>query len=519
MAAIMALSASLFQRQSQSLVMTPQLMQSIQLLQMPHFELLQFIELEIERNPLLEFAPDEERGEAEADSEGDEGQPSERSVLAEDGDLSAEWYESENTGAANGLAAELDQNFGDGAAPDDGYSRAGQEGPLQDVWTGGGSEGFEPDEMQAQQPSLLDHVLQQVAFVFDDPRDRRAAEAMAGLIEDSGYVDGAAVADLAARLGLKPADAERILRGLQSLEPAGLFARSLKECLSIQLAQLNRLDPMMEALLEHLDLLARRDFQSLKRICKASEEDLFAMLSEIRRLNPKPGSGFGGSTAEAVVADVIVRQGPDMSWLVDLNPATQPRLLINQTYHSRVTAGRIGPGEDQQFLGNCLQTANWLVRSLDQRARTILKVAEEIVRQQDAFLLHGIDHLRPLTLKAVADAIGVHESTVSRVTSNKYMETPRGLFELKYFFTVSIAAVEGGDAHSAESVRNRIRALIQAENVTRILSDDDIVEALGEAGIQLARRTVAKYREAMNIPSSVQRRREKLAEARLNASL
>lgn len=512
----MALSASLFQRQSQSLVMTPQLMQSIQLLQMPHLELVQFIELEMERNPLLELASEEDRGEAEAES-ADEVPAAERSVLNDNGELSAEWYEADNTGAANGLSEELDANFGEAASQDEGYSASRTEGALQESWTGASGEGFEPDDMQAGPPSLLDHLLQQIPLVFSDLRDRRAAEAFAGLVEDSGYIDGAAFVDMVERLGLTPEDGDRILAGLQGLEPAGVFARSLKECLAIQLRQLDRLDPMMESLIGHLELLAKRDFQSLKRICKASEEDLFAMLSEIRRLNPKPGSGFGGGLAETVVADVIVRQGPDMSWLVDLNPATQPRVLINQTYHRRVMAGRLRPEEDQQFLGNCLQTANWLVRSLDQRARTILKVAEEIVRQQDAFLLNGIDHLRPLTLKAVADAIGVHESTVSRVTSNKYMETPRGVFELKYFFTVSIAAMEGGDAHSAESVRSRIRALIVAESATEILSDDDIVEALAEAGIQLARRTVAKYREAMNIPSSVQRRREKLAEARLGA--
>ncbi len=499
--------------------MTPQLMQSIQLLQMPHLELIQFIEQEIERNPLLELVADNS---AEDDTrEGDEPETTgpDRSVLTDTGELSPEWYEADNTGAANGLSAEMDANFSESAASEEGMGAEASDRGLPDSWAGSAGDGFEPDDMQAAPPSLLDHILQQIPFAFADLRDRRAAEALAGLIEDSGYIDETAFNETAARLGLSFADRERLLAGLQGLEPAGLFARSLKECLSIQLRQLDRLDPMMALLLEHLDLLVRRDFQSLKRICKASEEDIFAMLAEIRRLNPKPGSSFGGSMTEAVVADVIVRQGPDMSWLVDLNPATQPRLLINQTYHRRVIAGRLREEEDHQFLGNCLQTANWLVRSLDQRARTILKVAEEIVRRQDAFLLKGIDHLRPLTLKAVADAIGVHESTVSRVTSNKYMETPRGLFELKYFFTVSIASMEGGDAHSAESVRSRIRALVAAESATEILSDDDIVTALGQSGIQLARRTVAKYREAMNIPSSVQRRREKMAEARLNAGI
>ncbi len=274
---------------------------------------------------------------------------------------------------------------------------------------------------------------------------------------------------------------------------------------------------MMQALLRHLDLLGKRDFVQLRRICRASEEDLVAMLADIRRLNPKPGASFGGGMAETVTADVIVRAGSDGSWLVDLNPATLPRVLVNQSYHRAVSARPMKAGEDQSFLANCLQTANWLVRSLDQRARTILKVSEEIVRQQDAFLLHGVDQLRPLTLKAVADTIGVHESTVSRVTSNKYMETPRGVFELKYFFTVSIASADGGDSHSAEAVRARIRAMIAEESPADVLSDDDIVLTLGKSGIKLARRTVAKYREAMNIASSVQRRREKQAQARLSA--
>jgi RNA polymerase sigma-54 factor len=238
------------------------------------------------------------------------------------------------------------------------------------------------------------------------------------------------------------------------------------------------------------------------------------MLAEIRTLDPKPGSGFEASATESVVPDVIVQAAPDGGWTVELNPETLPRVLVNQAYYQRVSGSVSRDDGDHAFLTECLQNANWLTRSLDQRARTIMKVATEIVRQQDAFLTRGIDHLRPLNLKTVADAIKMHESTVSRVTSNKYMLTPRGLFELKYFFTVSIAAVEGGEAHSAESVRHRIRAMIQSEAPESVLSDDDIVEQLKSGGIELARRTVAKYREAMNIPSSVQRRREKRAHAK-----
>ncbi len=203
---------------------------------------------------------------------------------------------------------------------------------------------------------------------------------------------------------------------------------------------------------------------------------------------------------------------------MELNPDTLPRVLVNQAYYQTVSRKRPRGDEDQNFLSECLQNANWLTRSLDQRAKTIMKVATEIVRQQDAFLMHGVDHLRPLNLRTVAEAIKMHESTVSRVTSNKYMMTPRGLFELKYFFTVSIGSAEdGGDNHSAEAVRHRIRQLIVQEQPEAVLSDDDIVLILKRGGVELARRTVAKYREAMNIPSSVQRRREKRAMAKLAA--
>jgi RNA polymerase sigma-54 factor len=237
------------------------------------------------------------------------------------------------------------------------------------------------------------------------------------------------------------------------------------------------------------------------------------MLAEIRALDPKPGTRFETGASEMIVPDVSVRPAADGGWLVELNPETLPRVLVNQSYFATVTGkmDRHAPG--QEFLSECMQTANWLVRSLDQRARTITKVASEIVRQQDAFLLHGVDHLRPLNLKAVANAIGMHESTVSRVTSNKYMITPRGVFELKYFFTVSIASAEaGGDAHSAESVRHRIKALIDQEEPSAVLSDDDLVTMLKQSGVEIARRTVAKYREAMAIPSSVQRRRKNVRE-------
>ncbi|ESX33539.1 hypothetical protein X732_32065 [Mesorhizobium sp. L2C066B000] len=232
------------------------------------------------------------------------------------------------------------------------------------------------------------------------------------------------------------------------------------------------------------------------------------MMHEVRALDPKPGNRFESGASESIIPDVWVTPSPQGGWQIELDPATLPKLLINQTYYAEVTRQTAQNSKDQAFLEECLQNANWLIRSLDQRAKTIVKVAAEIVRQQDAFLEHGVAHLRPLNLRTVADAIGVHESTVSRVTSNKYMLTPRGVFELKYFFTVAIASCQGGDAHSAEAVRHRIKAIIAAESPGDVLSDEDIAVRLKETGIDVARRTVTKYREAMNIPSSVQRRRE-----------
>jgi RNA polymerase sigma-54 factor len=267
----------------------------------------------------------------------------------------------------------------------------------------------------------------------------------------------------------------------------------------------------MKSFLDHLDLFAKRDFDQLMKVTGADRDDIAGMIEDIRACNPKPGLAFGGEPVVPVIPDVFVRRGSDGGWLVEINSETLPRVLVNQQYYAEVSS--LADAKAKAYVSECLNNANWLVKSLDQRARTILKVASEIIRQQDAFLMYGVQHLRPLNLKTVADAISMHESTVSRVTSNKYIATPRGIFELKYFFTSAIAGTEGGASHSAESVRHRIRELIDAERPDAVLSDDNIVEILKGQGIDIARRTVAKYREALSIPSSVQRRREKKAYA------
>ena len=355
--------------------------------------------------------------------------------------------------------------------------------------------------------TLSDHLAEQLALAITDPAQRMIGQYLIDMVDEAGYLTGD-LATVAEKLGTSVAEVEAVLAVLQTFDPAGICARSLTECLALQLKERDRFDPAMRALIEHIDLLAKRELGALRKICGVNEEDLVDMIAEIRQLNPKPGLAFGSTVVQPIVPDVFVRPLPNSSFLVELNSDTLPKVLVNQTYYTQVTKS-VKNDKEKSYLADCLQTATWLIRALDQRAKTILKVSEEIVRQQDGFFVHGVQHLRPLNLKTVADAIGMHESTVSRVTANKYMATNRGIFELKYFFTSAIASTSGGDAHSAEAVRHRIKQLIDAESGDDVLSDDTIVEKLKTAGIDIARRTVAKYREAMRIPSSVQRRREK----------
>jgi RNA polymerase sigma-54 factor len=510
----MALSTRIMLRQGQSLVMTPQLLQAIKLLQFSSLELVAFVREEVERNPLLEQldeAPEEPLLEF---PESGLAADSENSGPA-DGDWNTDQLAIDPAALVDGLGTELDDAFGADRAATPGEPSARPDG-LQlsaTAWTGSpsGEAGETPDleAYVAHQISLRDHLLQQLAIACADPVDRLIGQTLIELIDEAGYVTGE-LTDVAVRLGAPWSRIASVLSIIQGFDPCGVGARTLAECLAIQLADQDRFDPAMQTLVANLGLLAKRDFAALRKICGVDDEDLTLMVKEIRRLNPKPGYSFGPVAVQPIVPDIYVWPAADGSWHVELNSAVLPRLLVNQSYHARVSKNA-GNEADKSFISNCLQTANWLTKSLEQRARTIIKVASEIVRQQDAFLGRGIEHLRPLNLKTIADAIGMHESTVSRVTSNKYMATPRGLFELKYFFTVSIASSGGGDAHSAEAVRFKIKQMIDQESTDDVLSDDAIVLRLKAAHIDIARRTVAKYREALRIPSSVERRREKQA--------
>jgi RNA polymerase sigma-54 factor len=505
----MALTTKLEFRQSQALVMTPQLMQAIKLLQLSNLDLSAYVEEELERNPLLERA---EGGEASA------GELAEPRAGPSDEAASTGFIGEELAVSRSAIEGELGTGL-DNVFPDDGESqpapRAGSDAPAAySEWSGVGSGGREDGEYNLEafisnEVTLADHLSEQLMLAVADPAQRMVGQYLIDLIDDAGYLT-ADLASASEKLGTSVPAVEAALKIIQGFDPAGVGARNLNECLALQLKERDRFDPAMQALVGHLELLAKRDVAALRRICGVDDEDLADMIAEIRRLNPKPGLAFGSTTVQPIVPDVFVRPGPDGGWQVELNSDTLPKVLLNQTYHARVSK-TAATDSDKSYLANCLQTATWLIRALDQRARTILKVSAEIVKQQDAFFAHGVQHLRPLNLKAIADAISMHESTVSRVTANKYMATSRGIFELKYFFTSSIAASDGGDAHSAEAVRHRIKQLIDAEPRNGILSDDTIVDRLRESGIDIARRTVAKYREAMRIPSSVQRRREKQA--------
>ena len=374
----------------------------------------------------------------------------------------------------------------------------------------GGSTSFDDDDRTiddyaAPGCTLREHLSEQLRLSFNDPSERLIGASMIALLEPSGRlsVDTAA---LAAALGADPAVVASVRERLMRFDPTGMFARDLKECLAVQLAEKNRLDPAMQAMLDNLELLAKRDLKRLMTVCGVDAADLTDMIAEIRRLDPKPGASFDAVPPQPVVPDVLMRPDPEGGWVLELNPETMPRVLVNHGFSAQAMTR--ASREDRAFLTEKLQTANWLVKSLQQRAQTILKVASEIVRQQDGFFRHGVGHLRPLILRDIAAAVEMHESTVSRVTAHKYIATPRGIYEIKFFFTTAIAGT-GGESHSAEAVRHRIRSMVDTERPEEILSDDAIVAVLRREGVDIARRTVAKYREALRIPSSVQRKREK----------
>jgi len=508
----MALSTRLELRTSQTLVMTPQLQQAIKLLQLNNLELTAYVEQELEQNPLLERDEDlrDAADGANPTIDGSGEAPAPEGIARVDLSDNAD-----STGVAEGaLDADFD-NVWNNDAVNDAVGGDGSGPTAFENWGSAGGRGFEDGESSLEQTlsgevSFRDHVLRQLNMDIADPADRVIALHLVDMVDDTGYLTGdlAAVAEL---LSCEVARVETVLLRLQQFDPPGIFARDLRECLTLQLRDRNRLDPAIQALLDNLPLLGRHEYAELMRLCGVDAEDLREMVAEIRALDPKPALSFETVASQPITPDIFMRAKAGGGWIIELNNETLPRVLVNNQYHSQITRSA-RTREDRSYVNTCLQSANWLVKSLHQRATTILKVATELVRQQERFFTHGIHELRPLVLRDIADSIEMHESTVSRVTSNKYMATPRGIYELKYFFTTSLGSSTGGDAHSSESVRHRIKALSDQESASNILSDDRIAELLREEGIDIARRTVAKYRESLGIPSSMQRRRQKSAQ-------
>jgi RNA polymerase sigma-54 factor len=494
----MAMGPRLDLRQSQSLVMTPQLQQAIRLLALSNLEVEAFLAEEIEKNPLLEAGRDEA---PEADTQPVEERGGDNEALLDT--------------SPGGADADLDidftaETFHHDSAADGGPGMDGRLGLSGSEGSGSGyDDGPDFDAMAADAPSLRDHLLEQAGTVFSGERLLIASH-LIDQIDEAGYLT-APLLEIARRLEAPLGLVEDVVATIQSFDPTGVGARSLGECLALQAREADRYDPAMARLLDNLDLLAEGRMTQLKRMCGVDDEDMADMIRELRNYDPKPGLRFGSAPVETVTPDIFVGK-TSKGWAIEINSATLPRILVNRTYYSELS----GSAQDKAskiWLNDCMANANWLIKALDQRQRTIIKVASEIVKHQEAFFREGIAHLRPLTLRAIADAIGMHESTVSRVTSNKYMSCARGIFELKYFFTSGIAASDGGDAVSAEAVKSVIRTLINEESPKAILSDDTLVEMLQDKGFEIARRTVAKYREAMGIGSSVQRRRQKAIEA------
>ncbi len=489
----MALGPSLSLRQSQSLVMTPQLQQAIKLLALSNLELEAVIGEAIEDNPLLEL------GEAAAAASEQVEPPEEarRTTLE---------------------SSPVDQLIGEGRADDDrpldidAAALDRDRDSFDADWGGalgmaGGEDGPSIDERGAGEQSLAEHLHAQLGAQARDPRIEAIASFLIDQLDEAGYL-ATDLRDVAGDLGISLAEAEQALALIQSLDPTGVGARTLSECIALQAIEADRHDPAMARLIENLDLVARGEFARLKRMCGVDDEDFADMLAELRSYDPKPGLKFGGGMSDPVTPDILLAQGADGGWDISLNQATLPRLVVNRSYYVELK-GNCGDKASKAWLSEKLTDANWLLKALDQRQKTILKVAAELVKQQDGFFRHGVAQLKPLTLRTVAEEIGMHESTVSRVTSNKYLLCERGTFELKYFFTSGVGAVDGEGGASAEAVKAAIRQLIEAESPKAILSDDTLVDLLKDKGFDLARRTVAKYREAIGLGSSVQRRRQK----------
>lgn len=497
----MSLTPRLDLRQTQTLAMTPRLQQAIRLLQMSALELESAVAEELEKNPFLEREGAQDPAELTENREFSEFEGREDPPALLD--------------SAGQEEAPPDTN--DVPTEDSFYEQVGEEGETfedisdfsLDPWSGAGAAGENDgavsavDLCAAPRRTLHDALVSQINTSLRDENDRRTAFALLERLDENGWLT-AATDDIC-----PPQKLDALLPVLQGFEPTGIFARNLSECLALQLKEKNRYDPAMAVMLDHLDLIAGREYKKLSKLCGVDEDDISDMIAEIRRLNPRPAAAFETETPNILIADVLVRRDKTGNFVVELNQAVLPRVLINRTYAAEISAAAQKDKTAKKFLTQHLSSANWLIKALNQRAETILKVAGEIVARQKDFFRYGEKALKPMVLRDIAEALGIHESSVSRVTAQKYMACSRGVFELKYFFSQGLESRDSEDTVSAQAVRRRIRELIEAEKKENILSDEALVYLLKRENIDIARRTVAKYREAMGIPTSAQRKRDK----------
>ncbi|MDC1382776.1 RNA polymerase factor sigma-54 [Candidatus Puniceispirillum sp.] len=478
----MQLSQSVKLKQKQSLVMTPQLQQAIKLLQLSNLELSQHLQEQVDENPFLEVGETDISDEKPTEIE----TPIETTSLSELGESAAL---AEDPTEHSDFENRFDQSIVDAPRPT--TANAPFEGDYDAISNVSTKEGFYPG------------LFKQLNLAIDDPKQRLIAGHFVNALESSGWL-GMTVDEVADASGSSIEEAFSVLSILQKFEPTGLFAIDLKDCLKLQLLELGAMTDAFGVLLDNLELLGRGEVKRLARLIKGTSNDVLEMLSIIRTLNPKPGEFLGIDHLEMPSPDVIVKRRSN-GWAVELNRSTLPAIVINEDYADLVSEKKMDEGA-KSYSTNALNNARWLKRAVEQRNSTTLKISAEIIRQQTDFLEKGLDHLKPLSLRDVAQAVGMHESTVSRVTTGLLISTPRGGMPLKSFFSVNIASrAPTGDA-SAAAVRNMVKRLISEETPGKPLSDEAICKKIANEGIDLARRTVAKYREMMNIPSSSHRR-------------
>lgn len=498
---------SLDLKAQQQLIMTPQLREAIGLLQLTNIELSGYLENELAENPFLE------KDEADLNAQNPDSPDTSDSDTPDSHTPDKDTPEGAPDFEPDSMESNFNPDDGTDTGPDASFDEAGFDKGSDWATTGkGGSTSFDDDENPytqnlTAQRTLRDHLTEQLLIETNKTHERLIGTLLIDRLDEAGYLREDP-ADLATQLGCEPSMVDNLLTRMRRFDPPGIFARDLADCLGLQLADRNRLDPAMQICLQNLPKIAEGDLKGLARLCGVDLEDVTDMIREIRELNPKPASPFEHVIAQTALPDVLMRPLPKHlggGWRVELNHDTLPRVLVNQDYANIVLNAKMGK-DDKKYLNDRLASASWLVRALDQRAQTILKVASAIIEHQDGFFLFGVEFLKPLTLREIAEEVGVHESTVSRVTMGKFIGTPRGLFELKYFFDSGVSA-SSGTSLAAEAIKAKIKTMIDAEDLSNILSDDEIATRLKSEGIDIARRTVAKYREAANIGSSAERRR------------